>query len=517
MTSLRGPACPRARSRSRSTTGPASPRTPAPASSPSAAEMGWAPSTRARALSHVTRLCARPRAHPRSCPARDRPLLPGLHRRRRDRAVRARAGARAAGRRRRPEQRGGRYARLARSGRVDGVFLTDLRLDDPRSRCASSSACPPSRIGRPDQPSPFPAVCLDDRAGVVAAVRHLAELGHERIAHVAGRQSLVHGARRRHAWESAMRELGLEPELLEVADFTAAGGVAATRALLNRADPPTAIVYANDVMAIAGLAVAQDPGLSLPDQLSIVGYDDSELAAHVHPSLTSVRSDAVGWGRTATRVLLDSLDGPQSDVELAPASLVVRASTAGPPITLATGRSHEPHRHQPVPAVRPRRRRAAEEAARRTPTRPPPPRARSRSGTRTTRRRWPGARRRSRRGTPRTRRRRSPGRRSRPARPPRRSSAPSITAGNAPCLIFNTSPAAVPQFQKQGGLVALDSFPDGKAYVEERSGDAAHAVPVRGRQVLPAALEGEPGDDLLQPEAVQEGRDRRRQPAARDL
>ena len=85
-------------------------------------------------------------------------------------------------------------------------------------------------------------------------------------------------------------------------------------------------------MAIAGLAVAQDHGLTLPDQLSIVGYDDSELAAHVHPSLTSVRSDAVGWGRTATRVLLDSLDGPQTDVELAPASLVVRASTAGPPI-----------------------------------------------------------------------------------------------------------------------------------------------------------------------------------------
>ena len=189
---------------------------------------------------------------------------------------------------------------------------------------------PAVTIGRPDQPSPFPAVCLDDSAGVADAVRHLAELGHERIAHVAGRQSLMHGARRRHAWETAMRELGLEPELLELADFTAAGGVAATRALLACETPPTAIVYANDVMAIAGLAVAQDHGLTLPDQLSIVGYDDSELAAHVHPSLTSVRSDAVGWGRAATRVLLDSLDGPQSDVELAPASLVVRSSTAPP-------------------------------------------------------------------------------------------------------------------------------------------------------------------------------------------
>ena len=229
-----------------------------------------------------------------------------------------------------PSAESSRYERLAKSGRVDGVFLTDLRFDDQRVALCLELGLPAVTIGRPHQPSPFPAVCLDDRAGVGDAVRHLAELGHERIAHVAGRQSLVHGTSRRHAWETSMRELGLESELLEVADFTAGGGVAATRALLQRETPPTAIVYANDVMAIAGLAVAQDLGLSLPDQLSIVGYDDSELAAHVHPSLTSVRSDAVGWGRAATRVLLNSLDGPQTDVELAPASLVVRNSTAPP-------------------------------------------------------------------------------------------------------------------------------------------------------------------------------------------
>jgi LacI family repressor for deo operon, udp, cdd, tsx, nupC, and nupG len=295
-----------------------------------AAEMGWAPSTRARALSHS-------RAYALGLVLTRDPALLGT-----DpffpafiagieielSALEQALVLQVVGDD--PSSESARYARLARSGRVDGVFLTDLRLDDPRVALCVELGLPAVTIGRPAQPSPFPAVCLDDRAGVIAAVRHLAGLGHERIAHVAGRQSLVHGASRRHAWERAMRELRLEPELLEVADFTAAGGVAATRALLSRADPPTAIVYANDVMAIAGLAVAQDHGLSLPDQLSIVGYDDSELAAHVHPSLTSVRSDAVGWGRTATRVLLDSLDGPQSDVELAPASLVVRASTAGP-------------------------------------------------------------------------------------------------------------------------------------------------------------------------------------------
>ena len=92
-----------------------------------------------------------------------------------------------------------------------------------------------------------------------------------------------------------------------------------------------------------------------------------------------------------------------------------------------------------------------------------------------------------------------------------------ITAGNAPCLVFNTSPAAVPQFQKQGGLVPLDDFPGGAKYVESRSGDSAHAVPVAGRQVLPDAVEAEPGDDLLQQGPAEEGRRRPGEPAAVDL
>ena len=135
---------------------------------------------------------------------------------------------------------------------------------------------------------------------------------------------------------------------------------------------------------------------------------------------------------------------------------------------------------------------------RRTPR--PRPAARSPSGTRTTPRRWPGASRWSRPGTRRTRTRRSP----RQEIPAGKSSeeviGAAITAGNAPCLIFNTSPAAVPQFQKQGGLVPLDDFPDGKSYIEEPHRRRRRAVQVARRQVLPAAVEVQPGDDLLQQE-----------------
>jgi DNA-binding LacI/PurR family transcriptional regulator len=221
------------------------------------------------------------------------------------------------------------YRRLAADGRVDGVFLSDLRVDDPRPSALAELGLPAITIGRTPK-SLLPSVSLDDRAGIEDAVTHLVALGHRRIGHVAGQQHFLHGRARMATWRRVVRAAGLPTNLSVTADFTASGGARATATLLDLAEPPTAIVYANDVMAIAGIAVANDLGLSLPDQLSIVGFDDTELAAHVHPSLTSVRSDAVGWGRMATRVLLDSLDGPHADVELAPASLVVRASTAAP-------------------------------------------------------------------------------------------------------------------------------------------------------------------------------------------
>ena len=91
-----------------------------------------------------------------------------------------------------------------------------------------------------------------------------------------------------------------------------------------------------------------------------------------------------------------------------------------------------------------------------------------------------------------------------------------VTAGTEPCLIFNTSPASVPGLQTQGGLVPLSDFPDGASYIEARTGASSAQYQLAGRQVLPDAMEVEPGDDLLQQEALREGRHRRRQPAAED-
>ncbi|MBC6460062.1 LacI family DNA-binding transcriptional regulator [Actinomadura sp. HBU206391] len=223
------------------------------------------------------------------------------------------------------------YRRLAEDGRVDGVFLTDLRRNDPRIALVERLGLPAITLNRPDVPSPFPAVCLNDRPGITAAVDHLVGLGHARIAHVAGPDDFLHGRGRREAFLDALAAHGLPLGRVEVGDFTASGGTAATRRLLAAPDPPTAIVYANDLMAIAGINVAHGLGISVPARLSVAGYDDTELSAHLHPPLTTVRTDVFGWGQVAARSLLALINGESAgDVELEPARLVVRRSTAPP-------------------------------------------------------------------------------------------------------------------------------------------------------------------------------------------
>lgn len=249
------------------------------------------------------------------------------------------------------------YRRLARDGRIDGAFLTDLLVDDPRPRLLRELGVPTVRIA-PEGHESEPSVVVDDRPGILAAVRHLIGLGHTRIAHVAGPQTYVHGVSRRVAWEQAMTTAGLPTSLLVESNFSAQGGADATKTLLDLDSPPTAIVYANDLMAAAGLSVAAGRGLEMPGQLSVTGFDDTAMSAHLTPPLTTVRTDVLGWGAAAATALLSLCDeraetsyGPSrparptrdpgthvrppaeihpAEVHLPPPTLVVRGSTAAP-------------------------------------------------------------------------------------------------------------------------------------------------------------------------------------------
>jgi DNA-binding LacI/PurR family transcriptional regulator len=221
------------------------------------------------------------------------------------------------------------YRRLAREGRVDGVILVDLRQDDPRIALLEEIGLPAVTLNRPDVPTRFPAVVLDDRPGVTAVVDHLVGLGHTAIAHVAGPDPYLHAIARREAFQQALAAAGLPPGPVVPGDFTAAGGRAATLRLLSGPDRPTAIVYANDVMALSAIAVAAELGIRIPDDLSITGFDDTDLAGYAHPALTTVRADARGWGEVAARTLLALIEEQgTADTALPPAELVLRRSTS---------------------------------------------------------------------------------------------------------------------------------------------------------------------------------------------
>ena len=232
----------------------------------------------------------------------------------------------------------GAYRRLAQEQRVDGVLVTDLHVDDVRPALLADLGLPAVLIGPHlgTPPGPRQAVLgSDDAPAVRDTVRHLVDLGHRDIAHVAGPADLVHGRSRRLAWESALAEAGLPVGPVVESDFSAESGGRATTTLLDRSPRPTAIVYANDLMAMAGLAVAHERGLDVPGDLSITGFDDTELAAHLRPALTTVRTDVVAWGRAAATRLLQLVDG-DDDAPTPPvpeARVIVRDSTGPVPTT----------------------------------------------------------------------------------------------------------------------------------------------------------------------------------------
>jgi DNA-binding LacI/PurR family transcriptional regulator len=186
-------------------------------------------------------------------------------------------------------------------------------------------------------------VVLDDAPGVVASVEHLADLGHERVGFVGGPDMFLHARHRRDAWRTTCERRGLSvDERLELeGDFSGASGAMGMARLLEMPthDRPTAVLFANDLMAVAGVAEAQRRGCRVPDEISVVGFDDIAVAAHVHPSLTTVVQDAVAWGRAATRAVFDLVEhGEASDLELPPARLVVRESTGPAPAHARPGR-----------------------------------------------------------------------------------------------------------------------------------------------------------------------------------
>lgn len=226
------------------------------------------------------------------------------------------------------------YRDWARDRRVDGVLLTNPRRDDDRVELLQGLGLPAVVLGNHPMPAGgVPSVWIDDSAVTTTLMEYLWALGHRRIARVAGERELEHSERRAVAMSAFMKQHHAPPSDTLTTDYSAAEGAHATRYLLSRMVPPSAIVYDSDVLAVAGLGVAQEMGLEVPARLSIASFDDSTMAQLVRPRLTTMSRDTVEFGERAARLLLRQLDSPTPvpSEPGPPVTLTVRDSTAPPP------------------------------------------------------------------------------------------------------------------------------------------------------------------------------------------
>ncbi|WP_067168988.1 LacI family DNA-binding transcriptional regulator [Microtetraspora niveoalba] len=224
------------------------------------------------------------------------------------------------------------YRDWASAHRVDGFIMVDLKVRDPRVEVLEELGVPAVVLGGPGRHGSLSSVWADDREAMLSVVDYLAALGHRRVAHVAGLPEFRHTQRRMRALRDSSRRLGLVDAVSLTTDFSDAEGAAATRALLSRRLRPTAIVYDSDVMALAGLGVAGEMGVRVPDELSVVAFDDSVLTRIAHPSITALSRDTFAYGRKLAEVMLEVVADPGRRRELKTETprLIVRESTAPP-------------------------------------------------------------------------------------------------------------------------------------------------------------------------------------------
>ena len=228
---------------------------------------------------------------------------------------------------------GGRhsYARRAEHHGVGGVVAMGFDGRHPEMRKLIGAGIPCMAVDADLGGDRCGFVMSENRQGAALAVEHLLDLGHERVATIAGPLAIPPGADRLAGYREALERRGLEApaDYMIEGDFYDESGYAATRRLLELPQPPTAIFAASDLMAAGALRAAHELGVRVPDELAIVGFDDIALAALIQPSLTTVRQNTEALGQAAAEGLIrmiEDADAPPVQVHV-PTQLVVRASS----------------------------------------------------------------------------------------------------------------------------------------------------------------------------------------------
>jgi DNA-binding LacI/PurR family transcriptional regulator len=232
-----------------------------------------------------------------------------------------------------PVEAASAFTRLLRSDVIDGAIVVETL--DVQQFAASLTQQPAPWVvvgysGRAD----MPAVHADDFGGALAATQHLLALGHRRI-------GVISASPRPYALEERLRGvraalaqagLALDEDLLLTGDFSPESGAVGASALLDRTEPPTAIFALNDRMALGAVRAVAARGMRVPDDLSVVGFDDIALATLVTPTLTTVRQPGYALGGAAAAALFALLNGlgPAEVPAILPTELIVRGTTAAP-------------------------------------------------------------------------------------------------------------------------------------------------------------------------------------------
>ncbi|MGH8774307.1 MAG: LacI family DNA-binding transcriptional regulator [Jiangellaceae bacterium] len=223
-----------------------------------------------------------------------------------------------------------RLLRYLRAGHVDGALVISHHGEDQLPAELAKTRLPFVFGGRPLDPGnvTVPYVDADNVGGGRIAARHLLERGDRVIGTVAGPRDMPAGLDRLAGWREVLTEAGRPANRVEHGDFTAEGGAAAMARLLQAQPDLDAVFVASDLMATGALRVIQESGRRVPDDIAVIGYDDSILAHAAIPPLTTVRQPAEEMGRRMAELLLEQLAGgpwPTAGVIL-PTELVVRAS-----------------------------------------------------------------------------------------------------------------------------------------------------------------------------------------------
>jgi len=234
------------------------------------------------------------------------------------------------------------YLRFLRRKRVDGLILSAVTIDDPNLSEFLNGSIPFVLVSRLVKGLDAPFVVGDDKTGARLAVEHLIQLGHKRIAFIGGPANVQSSRDRMETYQKVLKEHGLKAytKWAVFADFTQAAGRKAAQKMLRGRIRPTAIFAANDVIALGVMEAAEDLGLSIPQDLSLVGYDDISYAALPRIQLTTVAQPTYEMGRIAAEYLLAICEGEKREKLrcLLPPRLIVRKTTAPPRrITGATG------------------------------------------------------------------------------------------------------------------------------------------------------------------------------------